>query len=88
MSKPIRVVQYGLGAIGRATARLVLTQPHLELVGAVEHAPRADLRLHALHVAVLVVVGLLAARKLARTRGGGAKGTEFTSSQSPGGERS
>lgn len=35
-SQPWRVVQIGLGAIGRATARLVLEKPHLRLVGAVD----------------------------------------------------
>ena len=36
MSQPLRVVQIGLGAIGRAAARLVLEKPHLQLVGAVD----------------------------------------------------
>jgi 4-hydroxy-tetrahydrodipicolinate reductase len=40
MSKPIRVIQYGLGAIGRAAARLVLDRPGLELVGAVDRDPK------------------------------------------------
>ena len=40
MSKPIRVIQYGLGAIGRATARLVLERPGLRLVGAVDRDPK------------------------------------------------
>jgi 4-hydroxy-tetrahydrodipicolinate reductase len=40
MSKPIRVIQYGLGAIGRATARVVLDRPGLQLVGAIDHDPR------------------------------------------------
>lgn len=40
MSKPIRVIQYGLGAIGRAAARLVLEKLHLQLVGAVDRDPK------------------------------------------------
>ncbi len=40
MSKPIRVIQYGLGAIGRAAARVVLDRPGLKLVGAVDHDPK------------------------------------------------
>ncbi len=40
MSKPIRVIQYGLGAIGRAAARLVLERPGLQLVGAVDRDPK------------------------------------------------
>lgn len=40
MSKPIRVIQYGLGAIGRAAARLVLNRPGLQLVGAVDCDPK------------------------------------------------
>jgi 4-hydroxy-tetrahydrodipicolinate reductase len=40
MSKPIRIIQYGLGAIGRAAARLVLERPGLELVGAVDRDPK------------------------------------------------
>ncbi|MCS7048765.1 MAG: dihydrodipicolinate reductase [Verrucomicrobiae bacterium] len=36
MTKPLRVVQVGLGDIGRAAARLVLEKPHLQLVGAVD----------------------------------------------------
>ncbi len=36
MSKPIRVIAYGLGAIGRAAAQLVLTKPGMQLVGAVD----------------------------------------------------
>jgi 4-hydroxy-tetrahydrodipicolinate reductase len=39
MSESIRVIQYGLGAIGRAAARLVMERPHLELVGAVDSSP-------------------------------------------------
>jgi 2,4-diaminopentanoate dehydrogenase len=39
-SKPIRVIQYGLGAIGRATAQLVLTKQNLKLVGAVDRNPK------------------------------------------------
>src|ERR1041385_6666861 len=40
MSKPIRVIQYGLGAIGRASARLVLSRPGLQLAGAVDRDPK------------------------------------------------
>ena len=40
MSKPIRVIQYGLGAIGRASARLALSRPGLQLVGAVDRDPK------------------------------------------------
>jgi 4-hydroxy-tetrahydrodipicolinate reductase len=40
MSKPIRVIQYGLGAIGRATARVVLDRPGLQLVGAIDRDPK------------------------------------------------
>jgi 4-hydroxy-tetrahydrodipicolinate reductase len=40
MSKPIRVIQYGLGAIGCAAARLVLDRPGLKLVGAVDRDPK------------------------------------------------
>jgi 4-hydroxy-tetrahydrodipicolinate reductase len=40
MSNPIRVIQYGLGAIGRASARLVLSRPGLQLVGAVDRDPK------------------------------------------------
>lgn len=36
MSKPIRVIQCGLGEIGRRTARLVLEKPRLQLVGAAD----------------------------------------------------
>ena len=39
MSKPIRIVQYGLGAIGRAAARLVLEKKNMQLVGAVDLDP-------------------------------------------------
>jgi 2,4-diaminopentanoate dehydrogenase len=39
MSQPIRVIQYGLGAIGCAAARLVLSRPGLQLVGAVDRNP-------------------------------------------------
>jgi len=37
--QPIRVIQYGLGAIGRAAARLVLERPGLALVGAIDCNP-------------------------------------------------
>jgi hypothetical protein len=40
MSEPIRVIQYGLGAIGRAAARLALSRPGTELVGAVDRNPQ------------------------------------------------
>jgi len=40
MSKPIRVVQCGLGAIGRAAARLVLDRSGMRLVGAVDRDPK------------------------------------------------
>jgi 2,4-diaminopentanoate dehydrogenase len=39
MSDSIRVIQYGLGAIGRAAAKLVLERPHLQLVAAVDCNP-------------------------------------------------
>ncbi|MBE0558240.1 MAG: dihydrodipicolinate reductase [Proteobacteria bacterium] len=37
-SKKIRVIQYGLGPIGIATAKLILTKPDMEIVGAVDIA--------------------------------------------------
>jgi 4-hydroxy-tetrahydrodipicolinate reductase len=40
MSQPTRVIQYGLGAIGRATAKLALEKSSLKLVGAVDQDPR------------------------------------------------
>lgn len=40
MSKPIRVIQYGLGPIGCAIARHVLERHSVELVGAVDVDPR------------------------------------------------
>lgn len=40
MARTIRVIQYGLGAIGRATARLVLNKPSLQLVGALDRDPK------------------------------------------------
>ena len=40
MSEPIRVIQYGLGAIGRAAARLAASRPGIKLVGAVDRDPR------------------------------------------------
>jgi hypothetical protein len=40
MSKPIRVIQYGLGAIGRASVRLALNRPGLQVVGAVDRDPQ------------------------------------------------
>lgn len=36
----MRVIQYGLGAIGRATAKLVLERPNLRLVGAIDRDPK------------------------------------------------
>jgi hypothetical protein len=36
MTKPIRVIQYGLGAIGRAAAQLVLERRNMQLVGAID----------------------------------------------------
>ncbi|MFN3597841.1 MAG: dihydrodipicolinate reductase [Rubricoccaceae bacterium] len=36
---PLRIVQFGLGPIGRACAALVLDRPDLHLVGAIDHAP-------------------------------------------------
>ena len=41
MRQPIRAVQWGLGAMGSGIARLVLTKPGLELVGAISR--RAEL---------------------------------------------
>jgi 2,4-diaminopentanoate dehydrogenase len=40
MSEPIRVIQYGLGAIGCAAARLAVSRPGIELVGAVDRDPK------------------------------------------------
>src|SRR5258708_33978051 len=40
MSEPIRVIQYGLGAIGRAAARMAVSRPGIELVGAVDRDPK------------------------------------------------
>ena len=37
-NRKIRVIQYGLGPIGLATAKLVLTKPDMEIVGAVDIA--------------------------------------------------
>ena len=39
MSKRIRIIQYGLGAIGCAAARLVLEKKNMQLVGAVDLDP-------------------------------------------------
>ena len=39
MKQPIRVVQWGLGAMGSGTARLMLEKPGLEVVGAVAYRP-------------------------------------------------
>jgi hypothetical protein len=39
MSKPIRVIQYGLGAIGRAAAEVVLARSGMQLVAAVDSSP-------------------------------------------------
>jgi len=40
MSKPIRVIQYGLGAIGCASAHLALSRPGVQVVGAVDRDPQ------------------------------------------------
>jgi len=40
MTKPIRIIQYGLGAIGRAAARVVLNRESMQLVGAVDLDPQ------------------------------------------------
>jgi hypothetical protein len=40
VNQRIRVIQYGLGAIGRAVARLVLEKEGMELVGAIDRAPQ------------------------------------------------
>jgi hypothetical protein len=40
MTKPIRVIVYGLGAIGRAAARLALEKRNMQLVGAVDRDPK------------------------------------------------
>jgi 2,4-diaminopentanoate dehydrogenase len=40
MAKPIRVIAYGLGAIGRAAARLALEKRNMQLVGAVDRDPK------------------------------------------------
>src|SRR5215210_9525736 len=37
--RPIRVVHYGLGAIGSAIARLTTAQRGLEVVGGIDHDP-------------------------------------------------
>ena len=39
LQRPIRVVQFGLGAIGLDIARLIAQQPGLELVGGIEQDP-------------------------------------------------
>ncbi len=39
MSQPLRIVQFGLGAIGTSTARLILQRPGFELVGGVDVDP-------------------------------------------------
>jgi len=39
MSDPIRVIQYGLGAIGQAAAQVVLTKPGMQLVAVVDSNP-------------------------------------------------
>ncbi|MBV9790548.1 MAG: dihydrodipicolinate reductase [Chloroflexi bacterium] len=39
LQRPIRVVMYGLGQIGTDIARLILKQPHLQLVGGIERDP-------------------------------------------------
>src|SRR5260221_8899517 len=40
MSEPIRVIEYGLGAIGRAGARLAMSRPGIKVVGAVDRDPK------------------------------------------------
>jgi 4-hydroxy-tetrahydrodipicolinate reductase len=40
MTKPTRVIQYGLGAIGRSAAQLVLKKQNMQLVGAVDRDPK------------------------------------------------
>jgi 4-hydroxy-tetrahydrodipicolinate reductase len=40
MGKPIRVISYGLGAIGRSAAELVLRKQGMELVGAIDANPK------------------------------------------------
>ncbi len=37
--RPLRVIQYGLGAIGQATARLILQKSSVQLVGAIDVDP-------------------------------------------------
>jgi len=39
VERRIRVVQYGLGAIGLGIVRILLERPDVELVGAVDIAP-------------------------------------------------
>lgn len=39
MNKRLRVIQYGIGAIGAEITRLVINRPNLELVGAIDAAP-------------------------------------------------
>ncbi len=39
MSQPIRVIQFGLGAIGRAAAQVVQSKPHMQLVAVVDSDP-------------------------------------------------
>ncbi|HEU5103808.1 MAG TPA: dihydrodipicolinate reductase, partial [Roseiflexaceae bacterium] len=38
--RPIRIVHYGLGAIGSAIARLTTSQRGLEVVGGIDHDPQ------------------------------------------------
>jgi 4-hydroxy-tetrahydrodipicolinate reductase len=40
MNKPIRVIAYGLGAIGRSAAVLALSKSNMQLVGAVDRDPK------------------------------------------------
>src|SRR5438552_4309987 len=40
MGKPLRVISYGLGAIGRSAAELVLRKQGMELVGAIDANPK------------------------------------------------
>ena len=41
-TKKTRVIQYGLGPIGLATANLILTKSDMEIVGAVDIAKEMD----------------------------------------------
>lgn len=43
MAKPIRVIQWGVGAMGSGITRLLLTKPGVEIVGAISHQEGQDL---------------------------------------------